>query len=276
MSTDKVEQLKIKFDHHWYYRQTDDNNIDIIKETSEEDDSNWISIQLPHIIDETGDEKKNWCYRKQFQWKRQRENSDQRVYLIFKSIKSNNVDENNNKHTTIDSLTIWLNKVQIYSDTFQSSKISIDLTEHLTYKDESDDNNGTNILWVYCKNASLSSHSYLLLPSDLNDAIDLEENGVVNTKTSNKLPLRKNRVLDYLISFREAEGQFDIGFNSNVKCPVISKLSNPPEINVSEDQAKQAEQTVHKKQNTKEYSVPRLAIVMLIVGTRGDVQPFIA
>jgi hypothetical protein len=176
MSTNKQKQSKIKFDHNWSGCSTD--NIDI------NDNLNWISIQLPHIIDK------------------------------------------NEQEEFVDTHT---------------------------------------------------------------------------DKTSNTLPIRKNRVLDYLVGFNDTDGRFDISFSLRLKTPTISQLPYPSNRIEQEN----IESTSDRNSNTltpntkhgldylvnfnhidpisskhenspEEFDVPRLTIVMLIVGTRGDVQPFVA
>lgn len=338
MPIDKHKQLKIKFDHNWHCRLTDDIDTNFMINTSSNDDSHWISLQLPHIIvgkeletnHNSNSHEQNWWYRKQFEWKIHRQNSDYHVYLIFESLNDHYTGENNNDYSSIDIITIWLNRIQIFSDSFQSPKISIDLTEQLVYKEDSDENNGKNTLIVCCTNTSLSLHTYLLLPQDIAYAIEQENIDINMDKKYNTLPLRKNRVLDYLvgfdidfnpklkssilsskyqnllnvteqentdhtidkncrtfpfgknstldylINFNDDDGRFDIGCNSKLKSSILSKHQNPPDIIVNEDHDQKNEQIINNKENIEEFHVPHLSVVMLIVGSRGDVQPFVA
>ena len=340
MSKDKNKQLKIKFDHDWYYcclpSTAEDIDITVITNSSNNDDCrHWTAIQLPHIIlnkeEESNsnsiDNQQNWWYRRQFEWKASRQNLDHRFYLMFESLKDN--------YSSVNTFTVWLNEIKIFSNSFQSPNISIDLTEHIVYKDETENSNEKNTLIMCCTNASLSLHVYLLLPRNIAHAIEQENIDVDTKKTVTELPFRKNRVLDYLIGFNGVDGQFDIDFNtklkspttqlkqqnpSNVivsgnddqsnerenndvsatlsfktnhildylvhfedldynpklKSPIQSKQENPPDIIVTEDDDQTNQQKVDNNEPTEEFHVPRLAIVMLIVGTRGDVQPFVA
>ncbi len=311
MSTNKQEQSKAKFDHNWSCYSTDNTNIN--------DNPNWISVQLPHII--SSNNKKNWWYRKYFQWKNQFQNDDQRVHLTFESLKDQNIDENSNNDSSIDRLTVWLNEIQIFSGSFQSPKISIDITDQLISNEDPNSSDRKNTLIVRCKNVSLCLHAYLLLPHDMAHAIEREETDTARDKTSNTLPLRKNRVLDYLVGFNDTDRRFDIGFNSRLKSPTISQIPNSPRIierkntddtsernystsspatnhifdylvvyNHIDPKLKSPTLSEHQNppeiivsgdddqadQNSEEFHVPRLNIVMLVVGTRGDVQPFVA
>lgn len=287
MSTDKGEQLKINFDRDWRgccLHATDNIDINDMINTNRCDDHYWISIQLPHIVVDKQQEtnqtiannEENWWYRKQFQWKTHRQNSDQRVYLIFELPNDHHINENNYHYSSVDTFMVWLNEIEIFSGSFQSPKTSVDLTEQLAYKDDSGSNNFKNTLVVCCTNASLSLHTYLLLPRVITHAIDQNNVDSSTERPSTTIPFRKNHVLDYLVNFNHDDGRFDIVFNPKLKSSTVSKQKNSPDIVISENHDQTNEQTVDNKENIEDLHVPRLAIVMLIVGTRGDVQPFVA
>ena len=270
MISNDNEQVKIEFNHDWLCRATVESSSDIY--TNE--DYTWKSIELPHIIWKKDDEsdtnidnvEQNWWYRKEFQWKNRRTNFNQKISLLFEPIQNDNDD-----HLIIEYLTIWLNKIQIYFNTYQSSKIEIDLTEYLLYRDEFNENIETNLLLIYCKNSSLHLRSSLLVPLDQEHAVSIA------AEPSHDLPQRKNPVLDHMIGFNPSEGRFDLLFNSNLKYPILSQLVVPSKIITTDNnQDRLQTKSSEKKENAEEYRIPRLAIVMLIVGTRGDVQPFIA
>ncbi|CAF2766325.1 unnamed protein product [Rotaria sp. Silwood2] len=86
----------------------------------------------------------------------------------------------------------------------------------------------------------------------------------------------KNRVLDYLVRFNDADGRFDISFNPTLKSSSKSTQQVPPDLGMNEDHDEIIKQIIYSKTNTEDFHVPHLTIVMLIVGLRGDVQPFIA
>ncbi|CAF2538027.1 unnamed protein product [Rotaria sp. Silwood2] len=246
MSTDKYELLKIKFNYDWhcYLRSIGDNiNINIMTNTSSNDNYCWTPIQLPHIT-----------------------NNNQQ----------NCISENVNNYSSTNTLTVWLNARQIFSDSFQSPKISIDLTEHLVYKDDLENDNCKNMLVVHCTNTSLCLNVYLLLSYEIVYAIEQENIDVDTEKSFKTLFLRKNRVLDYLVRFNDADGRFDISFNPTLKSSSKSTQQVPPDLGMNEDHDEIIKQIIYSKTNTEDFHVPHLTIVMLIVGLRGDVQPFIA
>jgi hypothetical protein len=287
MSKDKNKQLKIKFDHDWYYcclpSTKEDIDINVMTNSNNNDDYQWTNIHLPHIIPNNEEEEirdnnpQNWWYRKQFQWEASRQNLDDRCFLMFESLNDNVTNKNNNKYSSVNTFTVWLNEIQIFSNSFQSPNISIDLTEHIVYKDESEKTNEKNTLIVCCNNASLSLHVYLRLPRKIAHAIEQECIDVGGNETSNTLLFRQNRVLDYLVGLNDVDGLFDVGFNPKLKSPTPRKQKNLPDIVISEDDdPTNQEKTDNKEHSEEEFHVPRLAIVMLVVGTRGDVQPFVA
>lgn len=331
MSTNKHKQLKIKFDDKWHCCSNNDIDMNIIMNTisNSNNDLNWISIYLPHIIDKQEQKKNNsisdknesnWWYYKEFEWKADRQNADQRIYLIFETLSDHNIA------SSIDMVTIWLNQIQIFSGTFQSLNVSIDLTDELLYKNEFDEINLKNLLIIYCKNMSLCLHTYLLIPHSIAYVIEQENIDIKSKENSNILPLRKNRVLDYLVRFNNNDGRFNIDFSSKLgspnpsqytyeshtnkqdntdslvsspkqnhvldylvsfndtndyfdsksNSPILSTHQNLPNIIVSEDDNKKIDQIITSRIDIEDIHVPRLAIVMLIVGSRGDVQPFVA
>jgi hypothetical protein len=272
MSPDKHEQLKMNFHHDWHCRclcTTDDHvDIAVMGQKDDTDDHVWTSIQLPHIVDDKIE--LNWWYRKQFELKDHRQSSDERVILIFEPINDHNSSENGNNNPSIKTFIVWLNETQIFSGSFQLPRISIDLTESLVYLEKND---SKNTLVVCCTKASLSLHAYLLLSHEISDAIEQEHLYVGTTKTHRKSPCKQNYVLDDLINYDDVDGLLNIHFNSS---PNISKKQSSLDIIVNEDCDDINKRKMDNKENIEEFEVPRLAIVMLIVGTRGDVQPFVA
>ena len=332
MSTNKHKPLQIKFDQNWRYSSENNLGIDPIADgTSGNDSLHWNPIQLPHLIDQTKEEiddtssKKtnNWWYSKQFQWKDDFQHDDERIYLIFQSFQGQDTNVDRIDYPTADTVTIWLNGIQIYSASFQSEKLSIDLTKQLLLKDKSNKTNIKNTLIIRCKNGPLSFHASLLVPHSMANAIEDDEKDIsLSDKTSRTLPLRRNRVLDYIVGFNDTDGCFDIGFNSVYGSQVISKTPKSPHVierKITDNTAISSERHIldhivklyhpdnqstpdsnsnnnspsqSKKFNSPDiiindddnqsekdgelFHVPRLTIVMLIVGTRGDVQPFVA
>jgi hypothetical protein len=80
---------------------------------------------------------------------------------------------------------------------------------------------------------------------------------------------KQTDTLDYTVSVDDDDGRFDVIFNAKRKSKSISTASNRSSQSVDN-----GNEINEEREN--DLLIPRLAIVILIVGTRGDVQPFIA
>ena len=267
MALNSKDLTNIDFNNDWicYCQQSSDKTDEktIVSTASNlSTDQRWTATELPHIIDVVKRDKHSckWWYRKQFDWT----STNQHVYLNFEPT------EDQNKKSIINA-TIWLNNTQIFSGSLTSLKDSIVLSSKLL---KNETKHG-NILVICCINTNLSLHAYLLIHGKV-----IYATGQVTTdeKNLNKLidsDIKPNDVLDYTVSLDDADGRIDVMFNPQRKSKIISPPSSP---------LKQLSQSVINDDQTKEEKenfddvllVPRLAIVILIVGTRGDVQPFIA
>jgi hypothetical protein len=122
-----------------------------------------------------------------------------------------------------------------------------------------------------CFHARLIVYGKRIFPTG---QIQLDEKTIDDNKNSNR---KKFNVLQYLVSFDRSDGRIEVQFNdqeqSNEKPTFFSSLSlsSIGSFEVITDE----EQTNENNINSDNFVVPRLAIVILIVGTRGDVQPFI-
>ncbi|CAF2683629.1 unnamed protein product [Rotaria sp. Silwood2] len=100
----------------------------------------------------------------------------------------------------------------------------------------------------------------------------MDENNLNKYKDYDKKP---NDILDYKVSVDDADGRIDVMFNPKRKSktsPIpLSSLKDSSQSIIQENQIKEIKENIDD-----DLLVPRLAIVILIVGTRGDVQPFIA
>ena len=213
-------------------------------------DQEWKTTHLPH--NDITDESSMYWYRKNFEWRNKPE-VQQHIYLNFYS------NENEEYHR-IPAITAWLNERKIYAGYLPAP---IELTKHLRI-------DFNNIL-VICSTEgyALSLNVRLLMPR-----ICI---GQVNYDDVNESTFRKRRqMLDYTASFNDADGLIDVFIDSSQKMKKLSSHENPDFDEDTEwDHINGATQSDIKSMLETD-SIPRLAIVMLIVGTRGDVQPFIA
>ncbi|CAF0850394.1 unnamed protein product [Adineta steineri] len=260
MSETTDDLSKINFDSDWQCCQQTIDKIDdvtISTLTSMHDDYQWVSVKLPHNL-EIKKKNYNCWYRKQFNWIISEEQPDQQIDLSFKSSKNDT-----NLNISDATVTIWLNKVQIFSGSSMSLKKSIELTKDLLHDQET-----KNTLLILCINMSLSFHARLKIHGKVVYAtgqIPLDDKIIDDTKNSTE---ENKDSLQYTVSFNDNDGRIGIEFDPKQKLDAFlssssSKVPSKPIIN-------------EKHENLDDIPIPRLAIAILIVGTRGDVQPFIA
>jgi hypothetical protein len=244
MAVNKKDLTSINFDTDWkcYCQQSNDKTNEKMIVSNVSIDQRWSSVELPHVTDVIQHSCK-WWYRKQFDWKIINPPSEQQVFLRFDS--SNNY----NKKFNINAM-IWLNGTKIYSGSVSSSKDSIKLSSKLFHRE--------NILIICCINSYLSLHTCLLIYGKF-----LCATGQMT------IDEKQNNTLDYTVSVDDDDGRFDVIFNAKRKSKSIPTASNRSSQSVDN-----GNEINEEREN--ELLIPRLAIVILIVGTRGDVQPFIA
>jgi hypothetical protein len=246
----KESTLVINFDRDWKYIHLTNSSFNEEFISINYNDEQWKTIDLPH--DDAIDESSVYWYRKKFEW-RNKPDFQQHVYLNFYS-------NDNKDQQKISTITAWLNEIKIYSGHLP---VPIELTKHLLIGSD-------NILVICSRDGyTLSLNAQLLMPRICVGQVNYDD---VNEITSKK----RRRLLDYTASFNDFDGLIDIFIDSFRK---LKKDDLHGKSEVNEDM--EWKHVVGTEQSdTKTLidngSVPRLAIVMLIVGTRGDVQPFIA
>ncbi|UJR35014.1 hypothetical protein I4U23_027790 [Adineta vaga] len=162
--------------------------------------------------------------------------------------------------------------------------------------------------WFYCS-LSLTENTIDLKNSNDNSRwnaiqlphiIDENEEEIGEQNWLYQLPLRKNRVLDYLIRYNDNDGLFEVDLkltelqHSNLPDIELNKQNNTDAsstktnsvldylINLNQINDTKLEEknlpdiVISRTDNQEEFDVPHLSILMLVVGTRGDVQPYIA
>ncbi|CAF1234226.1 unnamed protein product [Rotaria sp. Silwood1] len=272
MAVDNKDLTNIDFDHDWkcYCQQSNDKTdgktiISMVNNINT--DQCWSSIELPHIINTVNNDRRSckWWYCKKFDWTSTNQTSKQQVYLNF--IPSNHHDNN----STINA-TIWLNSIQIFSGSLTSLKNPIELSLKLLHNETKHD----NILIICCTNVKLSLHAYLLIYGKVIYAVGqiiMDENNLNKYKDFDKKP--NGGILDYKVSVDNGDGRIDVIFNPKRKSKTVpipsSSLKDSSQSIIQDNQINEI-----KENMDDDLLVPRLAIVILIVGTRGDVQPFIA
>jgi len=265
MAVNNKDLTNIDFNNDWkcYCQQFDDKTDEktiVSAANNNNADQSWSPVELPHIIDVV-QRSSIWWYRKQFDWISTNKQSGQQIYLNFES------SNRNNKTFNINT-TIWFNSIQIFSDSLSTLKTPIELPSELLYSE----NKYSNILVIRCVNTNLSLHISLLIHGKIICAtgqVTTDETNHDKYKVSNKI---EKDVLNYTVTVDDADGRIDVIFNPKRKSKTISSSLRHSSQYINDEN-----QLNEDTDNLDDYLlVPRLAIVILIVGTRGDVQPFIA
>ena len=281
MQIDNKDLTNVEFDSDWrcYCQHSNDRTDEqsmLLAANDLEKNDRWPSIRLPHITGFTEKHKHHetglcqWWYAKQFAWMFNDQRLEQRVYLMFEL----SDDMYNTFSTSQLTGTVWLNNTQIYSGSFMPLSNLIELPSHLLRNENSAEKKRYNILIIRCLNSSLALHTRLTFCGSVICAtgkLDMNEN--IDNKATNTNE-KENDVLNYTVSVDDNVGRIDVVFNSKKKYKAPTKPSPPlvhSVIAVNEEKLKESDQ-----EPMTDLLVPRLAIVILIVGTRGDVQPFIA
>ena len=247
--------ISIHFGRDWkHFHARGASAVDDQFSSSTYDDRQWTTIRLPHH-DIRSDSSVHW-YRQHFEWKRQAD-AQQHVYLSFTP---DEIDKSKFHGEDTVSITAWLNEHMLYEGLVPET---IELTRCLK-------SDSTNVLAIRCNDGrSLSFRASVTIPQVQVGQVNYDD---VDQTTSK----RRRHKLDYSVSFNDSDGLIDVFIDS------FSKL-NAAEL-TGTDEADEDNECEHVRgtQQTNVAStftsgpIPRLAIVMLIVGTRGDVQPFIA
>ncbi|CAF3767725.1 unnamed protein product [Adineta steineri] len=254
----------MNFNSDWQcYQQTVDriDDIAISPLTIMPDDHEWLSIELPHIVDidkQNSDsciKIHNWWYRKNFNGILSEQSSDAKIYLNF------DLSTNDNSYSILNAIaTIWLNKIQIFLGSIIDLQKPIELTQNLVRDDELQN----NTLVISCTNMSLCLHSRLSVHDNV---ISTTEEILCDDQT-------KHDNIQQLVNSDDNNQNINVELNHNVQlntAQTTSSSSIEPSESITDET-----QTDEGDKHFDNTSVPRLAIVILIVGTRGDVQPFIA
>ncbi|UJR27650.1 hypothetical protein I4U23_008931 [Adineta vaga] len=260
----------INFDSDWRYIRVTNTSYEPDFISLSYDDQDWTSIQLPHNDDKKLRQKftstcVSYWYRKKFNLTKKLD-PNQQIYLHFEYVPLKKNDYDNGSDVKIPAVTIWLNEKQLFSQTLPEP---VCLTNHL--KQDAD-----NLFVIYSKQGyQLRLHARLLLPSRLSGQLDLDDLHEDSTKR-----LRGKR-LDYVASFDDSDGFIALFIHALKK----HAKKNGIDYDIHDEQATDDDKEHMKKiehdkilevKTVIHGPIPRLAIAILIVGTRGDVQPFIA
>lgn len=220
------------------------------------EDDRWQTIDLPH--DQVRNDSSIYWYRKRFFWRHASDSKQQPHQHIFINFTSNESDDDDPANKIrIPAMTVWLNEVVIFEG--RLGKRPIELSPNLRM-------NALNVLVLRSTEGhSLPLYARLLMPRVCVGQVNIEE---IDEQTSQ----RKRQVLDYTASFNDTHGRIDVAIDS------FCKVERDPDFSDDDPEWGHVthEEVLESKNALETGPVPHLAIVMMIVGTRGDVQPFIA
>ena len=215
-------------------------------------DQRWSSIHLPHVL--SPNEQKSlqpckWWYRKRLDWIPSTEQDpQQQVHLVFQPV------DDRSRSSQINA-TVWLNGVPILRDRSLLQPDSIALSS----KDRRRHNGEINQLVICCMDAALCCNIRLLIRGRVVCATGQVELNEAYPGGERK----QNDRLNYTVTMDDADGRISVNFNPK-------RISKGRSLTSSTTDGQKREDL------DDVLLIPRLAIVILIVGTRGDVQPFIA
>lgn len=244
-------------------------------------DRSWLQIELPHRSNTNlgakieSNKPFKWWYRKQFDWIPPAESTiKQRICIDFDL-----ADDYHQSHPLKNiQATIWLNGTQIFQGFLLKREDSIELSpKYLRRTDGPKDTTvHSNILVICCVNTPLCVDMFLLIYGKV---ICASGEVKVDEKTAS-LDKKHDDLFDYTVNMDDADGRITVNFNPRRKSK--SKPSPTPSISSRKSLTPSVViDPVLSRKNSADHAdtdllIPRLAIVILIVGTRGDVQPFIA
>jgi hypothetical protein len=267
MSGNYDDLENVDLDSDWQYsRQEINKNIDDLINLSSSsfvirEKHQWSSISLPHFVDTTTQSyyhilsPYNYWYRKKFNSILSDQQSKEDIHLIFQP--------SDEQHQSNINAIIWINGTQIFSDSL-SQQQTIQLTDYLFPFNQTSTKH-RNTLIICCLNTSLSLHARLIIKNPI-----ILTSGIMKIDQNIKEKKDEN-IVNYTVHLDDTDGRIGVVFQNSKDKSSSSTLSSltkdPTESLINEKQT---------EENFEAISVPRLAIVILIVGTRGDVQPFIA
>ncbi|CAF2686388.1 unnamed protein product [Rotaria sp. Silwood2] len=247
----KESNVVIHCDRDWKFLQLFNQPPDLDCFSINYNDNHWTNIDLPH--NEIKHDSSAYWYRKRFEWKH-KSDVHQHIYLNF--ILTDYYYKYLN-YTKVPQIIVWLNHVPISFDSLTQHSIEITSYLHTDFD---------NIIVICSPDGySLSSYVRILMSPMCIGQLNYDD---FDTNTLK----RYHKKLDYTASFNDADGLIDVSIDSiqNIDDEQCHFDEDNDWVQLSMTDIDDAKQVLQVG------PVPRLAIVILIVGTRGDVQPFIA
>ncbi|CAF1083866.1 unnamed protein product [Didymodactylos carnosus] len=244
---DLPDKLVINFDEDWRFKQSentsDSKNITSIRY----DDQQWERVSLPHKQEKV-DTSCNW-YRKFFALN-EFEGKKKYYYLHF----------DQDKDITGD---IWINNIKILNDNDSLSCLTIDITKHVHFHEK-------NLVVLCVKNDTFHLQICLIITDEKTLTLNSSHE---QTTYSGQIPIKQKHhtPFKYTASLTD-EGRINLCIDEDKK--YREEYSS---------QFKEQDETLiygkglnERDRLTLNKPIPHLTICIMIVGSRGDVQPFIA
>ena len=240
----------------------------------------WLAIEFPHrwnpSLAEKGDSNMpfKWWYCKQFDWLALPDSAiEQRIYIDFESAN----DFHRSPRSKNVQAMIWLNGAQIFQGPLFTRPDPIELSpKYLRRTDSQTDSTvHSNILVICCVNTHLCVDTYLLI----HGKVICASGEVKVDETVVRPDSKQDDFLDYTVNMDDADGRISVNFNprrksksKSIPSPTASsRASIVPSIVVDQEQSSRSS----IERTDSDLLIPRLAMVILIVGTRCDLQLFI-
>ncbi|CAF0751108.1 unnamed protein product [Didymodactylos carnosus] len=240
--------LVVNFDKEWLFKQLQKSSADNNIASTEYNDQQWERVSLPHKQEQL-EPIYNW-YRKYFELNNEPEDKKKFYYLYF----------DQDDQITVD---IWINNIKILNDGSFLSCSSLDITQYVRFEEK-------NLVVLCVVNDTLHLQVRLIITDETTLTLNSTHG---QTIYSGQIPVKhKHHIpLEYTASLTN-EGRIDLCINEDKKCrnEYLSELQ------------KQSQTLIHGKDPNERdrltlyQSIPHLTICIMVVGSRGDVQPFIA
>ena len=237
--------------HRTYTPDEYSNSTDLLKANEH---FQWFPVEFPHTGGnnrkyQTTNEVQVWWYRKEFECLLSDHSSNDKIYL---SLESKN--DNNSLEALSMEMDVWIDDKKIFSHALDTPQTSIELTEMFFQSSkEKKSNNDIHTLLLCSKKTSFNANTFLLIPPDGTCTI---KGRIFNSNVTNNINENSHEISNYVTSVNDAEE------------------SHQNDLKRKNEQSTNEDKQYAKKINNQ--IIPKLNVVMLIVGTRGDVQPFIA
>lgn len=228
------------FDSRWYRTLITEHGADEIFLSRDDDEKHGEWIELPDRHDQVHTD--GYVYHKKFRFQSEIQQPSQFFLLV-------SLDETEEVYREISGISVWLNGTKIFEGDL--SLLNMDVTGYLSTNDE-------NTFVIYSHEGHPFSLKVLLIVCPMQSVL-MNDTQLESTCTA---------------SLSHCDGLIDLMIDASIR---IDDEDDDHFAPLDETWDQVMDDDVEKSKEVEQIrNVPRLAILILIVGTRGDVQPFIA